>query len=55
MDAENRTTRSQDWWFDGACAFRNGFDRAVPDRVPVGEPTRLWLEGWNEAAENANA
>ncbi len=37
-----------DWWFDGLSAGRCGFDRKAPSRVPPGEPTRQWLEGWDD-------
>lgn len=44
-----------DWWFDGVSAFRNGFDRSVPEHIPPGDATRLWLEGWDEAKEQEDA
>ena len=52
MDERNPTTDEPDWWFDGLSAWRSGFDRAVPDRVPAGEPTSLWLQGWDDGVQH---
>lgn len=41
-----------DWWFDGICAWRHGFEREVPERVPPGEPTDKWLQGWDDGDQN---